>query len=43
MTATATPLIHMQGISKVFTTDEMETHALQSIDFEIRPLSWPAV
>lgn len=31
----ATPLIHMQGIRKVFLTDEVETHALQNINFHI--------
>ena len=35
MTAPARPLIEMQGIRKVFLTDDMETHALQSIDFTI--------
>jgi len=29
------PLIHMQGIKKVFYTDEVETHALQDIHFHI--------
>jgi putative ABC transport system ATP-binding protein len=35
MTSTAKPLIHMQGIKKVFLTDEVETHALQDIHFHI--------
>ena len=35
MAPTAQPLIQMQGITKIFITDEMETHALQSIDFNI--------
>ena len=34
MTATA-PLIHMQDIKKVFYTDEVETHALAGVHFEI--------
>ena len=43
MVATATPLIHMQGITKVFTTDEMETHALQAIDFDIAAGEYVAI
>lgn len=31
----ASALIHMQGIRKVFLTDEVETHALQNINFHI--------
>ena len=30
------PLIHLQGIKKVFFTDEVETHALSEIHLEIR-------
>ncbi|MCA0374096.1 MAG: ABC transporter ATP-binding protein [Gemmatimonadetes bacterium] len=30
-----TPLIHMQGIRKVFLTDEVETHALSDVHFSI--------
>ncbi|HEX6107351.1 MAG TPA: ABC transporter ATP-binding protein [Gemmatimonadales bacterium] len=30
------PLIHLQGIKKVFFTDEVETHALSDIHLEIR-------
>ena len=30
------PLIRLQGIKKVFVTDEMETHALSRIDLEVR-------
>ena len=29
-------MIKLQGVSKIFYTDEVETHALQSIDLEIR-------
>ena len=29
------PLIRLEGVSKVFFTDEVETHALSGIDFEI--------
>lgn len=31
-----TPLIHMEGVSKVFVTDEVETHALESISLDIQ-------
>jgi putative ABC transport system ATP-binding protein len=30
------PLIHMQSVSKVFVTDEVETHALEGIDLDIQ-------
>ena len=30
------PLIRLEGVAKVFFTDEVETHALSGIDFEIR-------
>ena len=30
------PLIHLQGVTKVFVTDEVETHALAGIELEIR-------
>ncbi len=42
MTATQTgsggagPLIQLKGVSKVFFTDEVETHALSKVDLEIR-------
>jgi putative ABC transport system ATP-binding protein len=36
MTATGQPLIHLDGVKKVFLTDEVETHALSSIHLEIR-------
>ena len=29
-------LIHLEGITKVFFTDEVETHALSAIDMEVR-------
>jgi putative ABC transport system ATP-binding protein len=32
----STPLIHMQGVKKVFVTDEVETHALEGIDLDIQ-------
>ncbi|HVB88459.1 MAG TPA: ABC transporter ATP-binding protein [Candidatus Dormibacteraeota bacterium] len=36
MNATAEPLIRLQGISKVFYTDEVETRALSSVNLEIK-------
>src|SRR5438552_5887030 len=32
----STPLIHLENVTKVFLTDEVETHALSGIDLEIR-------
>ena len=37
------PLIHMESVSKVFFTDEVETHALSGIDLEIRDGEYVAV
>lgn len=39
----ATPLIHMQGIRKVFFTDEVETHALSDVHFDIRKGEYVAI
>ncbi|HEV7859960.1 MAG TPA: ABC transporter ATP-binding protein [Pyrinomonadaceae bacterium] len=36
MNASAQPLIHLDGISKIFYTDEVETHALSTINLEIK-------
>ena len=36
MSMTNNSLIHLEGINKVFLTDEVETHALSDIDLEIR-------
>ena len=36
MNATADPLIRLDGVTKVFMTDEVETHALSGIHMEIR-------
>ncbi len=36
MNETTQPLIHFQQVTKVFLTDEIETHALESVDLEIR-------
>ncbi|MXY69738.1 MAG: ABC transporter ATP-binding protein [Acidobacteriia bacterium] len=38
-----TPLIRLEGVSKVFFTDEVETHALSGIDFEIRNGEYVAI
>ncbi len=35
MTVMNAPLIHMKGIGRVFHTDEVETHALADVNFEI--------
>ena len=32
----STPLIHLENVTKVFLTDEVETHALSGIDLDIR-------
>jgi putative ABC transport system ATP-binding protein len=32
----STPLIHLEGVTKVFLTDEVETHALSGIHLDIR-------
>jgi putative ABC transport system ATP-binding protein len=39
----ASPLIQMTGIKKVFLTDEVETHALQDIHFEIKKGEYVAI
>jgi putative ABC transport system ATP-binding protein len=36
MNATGQPLIHLEGVTKVFFTDEVETHALAGIHLEIQ-------
>jgi putative ABC transport system ATP-binding protein len=40
---TDTPLIHMVGIRKVFLTDEVETHALSDVHFDIRKGEYVAI
>ena len=37
------PLIRLQGVSRIFHTDEVETHALSRIDLEIRAGEYVAV
>jgi len=34
--STAEPLIHLEGVTKVFVTDEVETHALSGIHIDIK-------
>jgi len=36
MNTSAQPLIRLDGVTKVFFTDEVETHALSGIHLEIR-------
>src|SRR5437867_9593108 len=36
MTANGRPMIHLEGVTKVFYTDEVETHALATIHMEIQ-------
>jgi putative ABC transport system ATP-binding protein len=42
-TALADSLIHMEGIKKIFYTDEVETHALAEIHLDIRPGEYIAI
>ncbi len=37
MNTAAPNLIHLDGVTKVFFTDEVETHALAGIHLEIKP------
>jgi putative ABC transport system ATP-binding protein len=39
----AEPLIRMEGIKKIFYTDEVETHALADVHLEIRPGEYIAI
>ena len=43
MTSPNGTLIKMQGVSKIFFTDELETHALSAIDFEIKKGEYLAI
>src|SRR5215210_1367628 len=36
-------LIHLQGIKKVFYTDEVETHALNDVHFQVQPGEYVAI
>jgi putative ABC transport system ATP-binding protein len=42
-TSQSTPLIHMRNIRKVFHTDEVETHALSDVHFDIRKGEYVAI
>jgi len=41
--AVAEPLIRMEGIKKIFYTDEVETHALADVHLDIRPGEYCAI
>ena len=43
MATDGNPLIHLDGVTKVFYTDEIETHALSGIHLEIRPGEYIAI
>jgi putative ABC transport system ATP-binding protein len=43
MSLAVDPLIRLQGISKIFHTEEVETHALSRVDLEIRAGEYVAV
>ncbi len=43
MMPNTTPLIHMRGIRKVFHTDEIETHALADVHFDIQRGEYVAI
>jgi len=43
MTSTTQPLIRLEGIKKVFLTDEVETHALSEVHLEIRAGEYVAI
>ena len=43
MSATSEALIHLDGVTKVFLTDEVETHALSGIHLEIRAGDYVAI
>jgi putative ABC transport system ATP-binding protein len=43
MTTNHTPLIRLEGIGKVYTTEELETHALVDVDLEIAEGEYVAI
>jgi putative ABC transport system ATP-binding protein len=43
MSTTGQPLIRLEGVTKVFLTEEVETHALSSIHIEIMPGEYVAI
>jgi putative ABC transport system ATP-binding protein len=42
-TTTAQPLIRLEGVSKVFYTEEVETHALNNVHLEVMPGEYVAI
>ncbi|MCP3102559.1 ABC transporter ATP-binding protein, partial [Myxococcus sp. K15C18031901] len=40
---TGKSLIHLEGLTKVFETEEVETHALSSIHLDIQKGEWVAI
>jgi putative ABC transport system ATP-binding protein len=43
MAGNGSPLIHLQGVKKVFLTDEVETHALAEVHLEVKPGEYLAI
>jgi len=43
MNESASPLIRLEGVSKIFQTDEIETHALSDVHLEIQPGEFVAI
>src|SRR5712671_2195201 len=43
MTVSAQPLLRLEGIKKVFFTDEVETHALAGIHLEVNPADYVSI
>src|SRR6059036_2704591 len=43
MSASAQPLLRLEGIKKVFFTDEVETHALAGIHLEVNPADYVTI
>jgi putative ABC transport system ATP-binding protein len=41
--AAATPIIELSGVTKVFTTEEVETHALSNVHLAVRPGEWVSI
>ena len=37
------PLIRLNAVSKIFYTDELETHALSDVHFAVRPGEWVSI
>src|SRR2546428_7619292 len=43
MSASVQPLLRLEGIKKVFFTDEVETHALAGIHLEVNPADYVSI